>query len=102
MNGCMSQRRIKATIYLVVELHDKKTKAFLQETYSEASFYFTLPNAPVDADPEDLVSDQMIHTRLNEFFEKQEALAQLKAKYPTLPDFYIGKGRMATQKVYFE
>ena len=98
----MSQRRIKATIYLVMELHDKKTKAFLQEAYSEASFYFTLPNAPVDAEPEDLVTDQMIHARLTEFFEKQEPVAQLKAKYPTLPDFYIGNGKMATQKVFFE
>ena len=98
----MSQRRIKVTIYIVMELHNKKTKAFLRETYSEASFYFTLSNVPVAAEPEDLVTDQMIHARLTEFFEKQEPLAQLKAKYPTLPDFYIGNGRMATQKVYFE
>ena len=98
----MSQRKIKATIYLVMELHDKKTRAFLQETYSEASFYFTISNAPVDAEPEDLVTDRMIHARLSEFFEKQEPLPQLKAKYPTLPDFYIDKGRMATQKVFFE
>jgi hypothetical protein len=98
----MSKRRIKVTIYIVIELHDKKTRAFLREAYSEASFYFTIPNAPVDAEPEDLVTDSMIHTRMNEFFEKQEALSQLKAKYPNLPDFYIGKGRMATQKVFFE
>ena|SRR5437764_7684523 len=97
-----SQRRIKVTLYIIMELHDKKTNAFLQEAYTEANFYFTLPNVPVDAEPEVLVTDQMIHTRLSDFFEKQESLSQLKAKYPTLPDFYIGNGRMATQKVFFE
>src|SRR5205809_5507 len=98
----MSQRRIKATIYLILALHYKKTKAFLQETYTEASFFFTLPNAPVDAEPEDLVTDRMMHERLIEFFDRQEPLAQLKAKYPTLPDFYIGKGRMATEKSFLK
>ena len=53
-------------------------------------------------DQKHLVTDQMIQTRLTEFFEKQEPLAQLRAKYPTLPDFYIGKGKMATQKVFFK
>jgi len=98
----MSQRRIKVTIYLVMELYDKQMKAFLQEMYSEASFYFTLPYASVDVEPKDLITDQMIHERLTQFFEEQEPLAQLKAKYPTLPDFYIGNGRMATQQVFFE
>ncbi len=98
----MRKRRIKVTLYIIMELHDKKTRAFLREAYSEASFYFMLPNAPVDAEPEDLVTDSMIHTRLTEFFEKQEPLDQLKVKYPALPDFYIDKGRMATQKVFFE
>ncbi len=65
-------------------------------------FYFTLPNAPVNAEPQDLVTDQMIHERQTQFFEKQEALPDLKAKYPALPDFYIGRGRLATQKVFFE
>src|SRR5438270_13280325 len=98
----MSQRKIKVTLYLVLELQNTKTKAFLQETYSEANFYFPFPNASVDVAPEDLVTDQMIQTRLTEFFEKQEPLAQLRAKYPTLPDFYTGKGKMATQKVFFK
>jgi hypothetical protein len=98
----MSQRRIKVTLYIVMELYDKKTRAFLRETYSEAGFYFTLPNAPDDTDPAELVTDRMIHERLNEFFEKPELLSQLKVQYPTLPDFYINKGRMATQKVFFE
>lgn len=59
--------KIKATIYSVMALHDKKTRAFLKETYSEASFYFTLQNAPVGAEPEDLVTDQMIDAQLRAY-----------------------------------
>ena len=98
----MSQRIIKATVYLILLLFDKKTKTYLKDVYSEAYFTFTIEHASENAKTEELVTDSMIHTRLNDFFEKQEALPQLKAQYPDLPDFYIGSGKMFNQQVFFE
>ena len=83
-------------------LFDKKTKTYLKDVYSEANFTFTIENASVKAKPEELVIDSMIHARINDFFEKQEALPQLKAQYPTLPDFYIANGKLFSQQVFFE
>src|SRR5258708_5071819 len=98
----MKERKIKVTVYLIMLLFDKKTKTYLKDVYSEANFTFTIEHAKELAKPEKLVTDSMIHTRLNDFFEKQEALPQLKAQYPTLPDFYIGSGKMFSQQVFFE
>src|SRR5947209_5433274 len=98
----MSQRTIKVTVYLIMLLSDKKTTTYLKDVSSEAHFTFTIENASEHAKPEELVTDSMIHTRLNDFFEKQEALPQLKAQYPTLPDFSIASGKMTTQQVFFE
>ncbi len=83
-------------------LFDKRTKTYLRDAYSEVNFTFTIENASETAKPEELVTDSMIHTRLNDFFEKQEALPQLKEQYPTLPDFYIASGKMFSQQVFFE
>ena len=98
----MKKRKIKVTVYLIVLLFAKKTKTYLKDVYSEANFTFTIENTLEHAKPEELITDNMIHTRLNEFFEKQEALPQLKAQYPTLPDFYIASGKMYSQQVFFD
>src|SRR5437588_12952183 len=98
----MNKRAIKVTVYLIMLLHDKRTKTYLKDVYSEAHFTFTIENAKENAKPEELVTDSMIHARLNDFFEKQEALPQLKTQYPDLPDFYIGSGKIYTQQVFFE
>ena len=98
----MKKRTIKATVYLILLLFDKRSKTYLKDAYSEANFTFTIDNASEIAKPEELITDTMIHSRLNDFFEKQEALPQLKAQYPTLPDFYIGSGKMFNQQVFFE
>jgi hypothetical protein len=90
------------TIYLIMLLFDKKTKTYLKDVYSEANFTFTIDNASEQTKPEELVTDSMIQTRLNDFFEKQEALPRLKTQYQTLPDFYIGSGKMFNQQVFFE
>ena len=98
----MKERTIKVTVYLIMLLFDKGTKTYLKDVYSEANFTFTIEHASKNAKPEELVTDSMIHTRLNDFFEKQEALPQLKAQYPTLPDFYIASGKLFSQQVFFE
>src|SRR5438105_1768675 len=98
----MNERKINVTVYLIMLLFDTKTKTYLKDVYSEATFTFTVDHASENAKSEELVTDNMIHTRLKEFFEKQEALPQLKAQYPTLPDFYIGSGKMYSQQVFFE
>lgn len=98
----MSERKIRVTVFLVMLLFDKKTKTYVRDTYSEATFTFTIDHASEYAGPEELVTDNMIHARLNDFFEKQEGLPQLKVQYPTLPDFYIANGKLFSQAVFFE
>ena len=88
----MNKRTIKVTVYLIMLLFAKRTKTYLKDAYSEANFTFTIENASETAKPEELVTDSMIHTRLNDFFEKQEALLQLKEQYRSLQDFYVVSG----------
>jgi hypothetical protein len=97
----MQKRTIQATVYVIMLLFDTKTKTYVKDVYSEATFTFTLDNASEQATPEELITVSMIHTRLRDFFEKQKALPRLKAQYPTLPDFYIGSGKLFSQHVFF-
>jgi hypothetical protein len=97
----MQKRTIQATVYVILLLFDTKTKSFIKDVYSEATFTFSLDNASKHATPEELITVSMIHTRLTHFFEQQEALPKLKAQYPTLPDFYIGSGKLFSQHVFF-
>jgi hypothetical protein len=98
----MQKRTIQAMVYVIMLLFDTKTKTYLKDVYSEATFTFTLEHASAHATPEELITVRMIHARLTDFFEKQEALPKLKAQYPTLPDFYIGSGKLFSQQVFFE
>jgi hypothetical protein len=77
-----------------------KTKTYLKDVYSEASFTFTV-YADALAKPEALVTVHMIQKRLSEFFAQQEALPHLRTRYPTLPDFYIASGKLFSQQVFF-
>jgi len=97
----MQKRTIQATVYVILLLFDTKTKTYVKDVYSEATFTFTLEDATENATPEELITVSMIHTRLTQFFEQQEALPKLKAQYPTLPDFYIGSGKLFSQQVFF-
>jgi len=81
-------------------LSDTKTKTYLKDVYSEATFTFTI-YADALAKPEELVTARMIYHQLTAFFEKQEALPKLKAQYPSLPDFYIASGKLFSQQVFF-
>jgi hypothetical protein len=96
----MQKRTIQATVYVILLLFDSKTKRFLKDVYSEANFTFTT-YANAQASPEELVTARMIQTRLTAFFAQQEALPKLKSQYPTLPDFYIGSGKLFSQEVFF-
>src|SRR6266702_2153978 len=96
----MQKRTIQATVYVILLLFDTKTKTYLKDVYSEATFTFTM-YADAQASPEELVTARMIQTRLTAFFEKQKALPRLKAQYPSLPDFYIGSGKLFSQQVLF-
>jgi hypothetical protein len=98
----MHTRTIQATVYVIMLLFDAKTKTYLKDFYSEATFTFTIDNASEQATPEELITVSMIHARLTDFFEKQKALPKLKAQYPSLPDFYIGSGKLFSQQVFFE
>ena len=98
----MQTRTIQATVYVILLLFDTQTKTYVKDVYSEASFTFTLEVASANATPEELITVSMIHTRLNHFFEQQEALPRLKAQYPSLPDFYIAHGKLFSQQVFFE
>ncbi len=89
-------------MYVILVLVDATTKAFLQDAYMEASFTFTIDQADEKAAPEELVTDTMLHARLTQFFENQEALPNLKEKYPALPDFSIGSGKLFSEQVFFE
>ena len=97
----MQQRTIQATVYVILLLFDTQTKTYLKDVYSEATFTFTLEHASEQATPEALITVSMIHQRLTQFFEKQEALPKLQAQYPTLPDFYIASGKLFSQQVFF-
>jgi hypothetical protein len=97
----MHTRTIQATVYVIMLLFDTKTKTYLKDVYSEATFTFTIEHASRNAKPEELITVSMIHARLTHFFEKQEALPRLKAQYPSLPDFYIGSGKLFSQQVFF-
>ena len=81
-------------------LSDAHTKAYLKDVYSEATFTFTI-YADTLAKPEELVTAGMIQKRLTAFFAKQEALPQLKARYPTLPEFSIASGKLFSSEVFF-
>jgi hypothetical protein len=96
----MQKRTIQTTVYVIMVLCDTKTKTFLKDVYSEASFTFTIL-ADAEASPEALVTVQMIQQRLTAFFEQQEALPRLQAQYPTLPEFYIASGKLFSQEVFF-
>src|SRR6266702_2810863 len=96
----MQKRTIQATVYVIMLLFDTKTKTYLKDVYSEATFTFTT-YADAQASPEELVTARMIQTRLTAFFAKQEGLPKLQAQYPTLPDFYIGSGKLFSQQVFF-
>ena len=96
----MQKRTIQATVYVILLLFDAKTKTYVKDVYSEATFTFTM-YGDAQASLEELVTARMIQTRLTAFFEKQEALPKLQAQYPTLPDFYIGSGKLFSQEVFF-
>ena len=98
----MQKRTIQTTVYVIMLLFDTKTKTYLKDVYSEATFTFTLEHASEQATPEELITPSMIKQRLTQFFAKQEALPKLQAQYPTLPDFYIASGKLFSQQVFFE
>ena len=84
----MVARTIKATVYLTLQLFDKRSHTLLKETYAECSFPITVEAASPDVDARDIVPDPLIHRKLDKVLNEQIMLPELRKRYPNLPDFY--------------